>query len=194
MLAKAGANSLLGAVSPTPTLLWFRHDLRLQDNPALHAALTRGAPVIPLYIWDEAGSGRTGQSASPRGPVRNADGCDASLGSRHPAYANAPAVFYAQQVRCASALFGAEALRQLQPGKTQAEQLAQRLCAESCAVEATGSLAVASSRATHHGFGRRWATFVRTSATLPGCRQPPAAVVQRPARRKRTAKFCCATA
>jgi len=57
MLAKAGANSLLGGVSPTPTLLWFRHDLRLQDNPALHAALTRGAPVIPLYIWDEAGEG-----------------------------------------------------------------------------------------------------------------------------------------
>lgn len=34
-----------------PTLVWFRRDLRLADNPALHAALERGGPVIPLYIW-----------------------------------------------------------------------------------------------------------------------------------------------
>ena len=42
----------------TPTLLWFRQDLRLQDNPALQAALTRGAPVIPVYILDESGEGQ----------------------------------------------------------------------------------------------------------------------------------------
>ncbi|MEO6874071.1 MAG: deoxyribodipyrimidine photo-lyase [Opitutaceae bacterium] len=41
----------------TPTLLWFRQDLRLQDNSALHAALARGGPVIPIYLWDEAGEG-----------------------------------------------------------------------------------------------------------------------------------------
>ncbi len=41
----------------TPTLLWFRQDLRLQDNPALQAALARGGPVIPVFIWDEAGEG-----------------------------------------------------------------------------------------------------------------------------------------
>ncbi|MBL9188729.1 MAG: deoxyribodipyrimidine photo-lyase [Opitutaceae bacterium] len=40
------------------TLLWFRHDLRLQDNPALHAALARGVPVVPVFILDEAGEGR----------------------------------------------------------------------------------------------------------------------------------------
>ena len=40
-----------------PTLLWFRQDLRLQDNPALQAALARGAPIIPLYILDDAGEG-----------------------------------------------------------------------------------------------------------------------------------------
>ncbi|RYF95032.1 MAG: deoxyribodipyrimidine photo-lyase [Caulobacteraceae bacterium] len=40
--------------SDTPTLLWFRQDLRLADNPALHAAITAaGAPVIPVYILDE---------------------------------------------------------------------------------------------------------------------------------------------
>ncbi|MDP3073946.1 MAG: deoxyribodipyrimidine photo-lyase [Opitutaceae bacterium] len=40
------------------TLLWFRHDLRLQDNPALHAALARGQPVIPVFILDDEGEGR----------------------------------------------------------------------------------------------------------------------------------------
>ena len=34
-------------------LVWFRNDLRLADNPALHAALASGAPVILLYILDE---------------------------------------------------------------------------------------------------------------------------------------------
>jgi deoxyribodipyrimidine photo-lyase len=33
------------------SLLWFRQDLRLSDNPALRAALDRGQPVIPVFIW-----------------------------------------------------------------------------------------------------------------------------------------------
>ncbi|HVO49319.1 MAG TPA: deoxyribodipyrimidine photo-lyase [Steroidobacteraceae bacterium] len=33
------------------TIVWFRQDLRLRDNPALHAAAARGRPVIPVYIW-----------------------------------------------------------------------------------------------------------------------------------------------
>ncbi len=32
------------------TLLWLRHDLRLDDNPALAAAAARGA-VVPVFIW-----------------------------------------------------------------------------------------------------------------------------------------------
>lgn len=31
-------------------LVWFRRDLRLQDNPALHAALEAGHTPIPVYI------------------------------------------------------------------------------------------------------------------------------------------------
>jgi deoxyribodipyrimidine photo-lyase len=34
-----------------PALVWFRQDLRLEDNPALAAALDRGGPVVPLFIW-----------------------------------------------------------------------------------------------------------------------------------------------
>ena len=37
-----------------PTLVWFRNDLRVSDNPALHAAAKSGAPIIALYILEEA--------------------------------------------------------------------------------------------------------------------------------------------
>lgn len=40
-----------------PTLLWFRRDLRLDDNPALAAAIDRGGPVIPLFILDDDDAG-----------------------------------------------------------------------------------------------------------------------------------------
>lgn len=39
--------------SLAPVLVWLRQDLRLADNPALHAAVQSGAPVIVLYIYDE---------------------------------------------------------------------------------------------------------------------------------------------
>ena len=42
----------------SPVILWFRRDLRLDDNPALGAAVATGRPVIPLYILDETGEGR----------------------------------------------------------------------------------------------------------------------------------------
>ncbi len=45
-----------------PILLWFRKDLRLDDNHALQAAATSGRPVIPIYIREpeEDGSGPLG--------------------------------------------------------------------------------------------------------------------------------------
>ncbi len=39
------------SVIPPSTLVWFRQDLRLRDNPALTYASERGS-VIPLYIFD----------------------------------------------------------------------------------------------------------------------------------------------
>ncbi|WP_339947346.1 deoxyribodipyrimidine photo-lyase [uncultured Albimonas sp.] len=36
----------------SPALLWLRRDLRLADNPALHAAIARGGPVIAVWILD----------------------------------------------------------------------------------------------------------------------------------------------
>lgn len=40
--------------SSAPLILWFRQDLRLNDNPALAAAADSGRPVIALYILDTA--------------------------------------------------------------------------------------------------------------------------------------------
>ena len=45
-------------MSASPTILWFRLDLRLADNAALAAALARAGAVIPVYILDDAGEGR----------------------------------------------------------------------------------------------------------------------------------------
>lgn len=39
-------------MTPSSTLLWFRQDLRLEDQPALAAAAEAG-PVIPVYILDD---------------------------------------------------------------------------------------------------------------------------------------------
>lgn len=33
------------------SIVWFRSDLRLADNPALHAAIGQGGSVLPLFIW-----------------------------------------------------------------------------------------------------------------------------------------------
>ena len=51
-----------------PSVMWFRRDLRLRDNPALAAAAADG-PVLPLFVldpalWRPAGVGRRGYLAA----------------------------------------------------------------------------------------------------------------------------------
>ncbi|MFK3679082.1 cryptochrome/photolyase family protein [Microbacterium sp. NPDC090218] len=41
----------------SPSLLWFRDDLRLADNPALRAAVDRGEPVLAVFVLDEVSPG-----------------------------------------------------------------------------------------------------------------------------------------
>jgi deoxyribodipyrimidine photo-lyase len=48
------------------TIVWFRQDLRLQDNPALAAAVARGAPVVPVFILDDAAEGNWPAGAAAR--------------------------------------------------------------------------------------------------------------------------------
>ncbi|MCS5495730.1 DNA photolyase family protein [Cnuibacter physcomitrellae] len=35
------------------SVVWFRDDLRVHDNPALHEAVERGGPIVCLYVLDE---------------------------------------------------------------------------------------------------------------------------------------------
>jgi deoxyribodipyrimidine photo-lyase len=48
------------------TIVWFRQDLRLADNPALHAAVERGEPVVPVYIWAPEDEGEWPPGAASR--------------------------------------------------------------------------------------------------------------------------------
>jgi deoxyribodipyrimidine photo-lyase len=38
-------------LSNSPSICWFRLDLRLDDNPALTAGVAHAGPVIPAFIW-----------------------------------------------------------------------------------------------------------------------------------------------
>ncbi|GAB3605094.1 deoxyribodipyrimidine photo-lyase [Conyzicola nivalis] len=40
-----------------PSIVWLRDDLRLADNPALTAAVTRDAPMVVVYLLDEESRG-----------------------------------------------------------------------------------------------------------------------------------------
>ncbi|AUG28550.1 MULTISPECIES: deoxyribodipyrimidine photo-lyase [Microbacterium] len=44
-------------MSASPSLVWFRDDLRLADNPALRAAVDRGGPVVAVFVLDEESPG-----------------------------------------------------------------------------------------------------------------------------------------
>ena len=35
------------------TIVWFRDDLRIGDNPALHEAVNRGEPIVAVFVLDE---------------------------------------------------------------------------------------------------------------------------------------------
>ena len=48
------------------SLVWFRQDLRLADNPALTAAAQRGEPVVALYVLDDATTGHWKMGAASR--------------------------------------------------------------------------------------------------------------------------------
>ncbi|MDP1579886.1 MAG: deoxyribodipyrimidine photo-lyase [Candidatus Didemnitutus sp.] len=48
------------------TVVWFRQDLRLADNAALDAAGARGAPIVPVYILDDAAEQRWAAGGASR--------------------------------------------------------------------------------------------------------------------------------
>jgi deoxyribodipyrimidine photo-lyase len=48
------------------SLVWFRRDLRLADNPALAAAVARGGPVVAFYALDDQEAGRWAPGGASR--------------------------------------------------------------------------------------------------------------------------------
>lgn len=53
-------------MSSSPSIVWFRHDLRLDDNPALLAAIRRDAAVVPVFIWPPEEEGDWAPGAASR--------------------------------------------------------------------------------------------------------------------------------
>lgn len=47
-------------------IVWFRQDLRLDDNPALIAALKAGYKIIPLFILDDVHAGQWARGGASR--------------------------------------------------------------------------------------------------------------------------------
>jgi deoxyribodipyrimidine photo-lyase len=47
------------------TIVWFRQDLRIEDNAALNAAIERNEKVLPLFIWspEDEGSWSLGEAS-----------------------------------------------------------------------------------------------------------------------------------
>ena len=51
--------------SRSPIILWFRRDLRVDDNPALCFACEQNQPIVPVYIWspEEDGVWQMGEAS-----------------------------------------------------------------------------------------------------------------------------------
>jgi deoxyribodipyrimidine photo-lyase len=72
------------AAFETPsTLVWFRQDLRLADNPALQAAVKTGGPLACVFVFDDAAHGAWAPGAASRWWLHHALGAlSAELAAR----------------------------------------------------------------------------------------------------------------
>jgi len=107
------------------SIVWFRQDLRLTDNPALQAALQRGGAILPVYIDSPDEDGRWPDGGAARWWLRvNLQVLDAQLrelGSRL-VYARGPALPALQRL-CAES--GADAVfwnRRYEPAAMQRDR------------------------------------------------------------------------
>ena len=48
------------------TIVWFRNDLRLDDQPAVLFAAAAGEPVVPVYCWHPSAAGRWAPGGASR--------------------------------------------------------------------------------------------------------------------------------
>ena len=67
----------------SPHIVWLRRDLRMADQPALHAAAEAG-PVIPVYVLDDASAGDHAYGGASRWWLHHSlESLAKSLGARH---------------------------------------------------------------------------------------------------------------
>ena len=73
-------------MSASPSIVWFRDDLRVADHPALQAAVGRGEPVVLLFLLDEQSEGIRRLGGASRwwlhGSLRALESRLAALGGR----------------------------------------------------------------------------------------------------------------
>ncbi|MCY4265050.1 MAG: deoxyribodipyrimidine photo-lyase [Gammaproteobacteria bacterium] len=80
-------------------LLWFRQDLRLQDNPALIAAASSGT-VLPIYILDDVNAGNWKAGAASRWwLLHSLEALDKALGHRLWVFSGDPLILIPQLVQ-----------------------------------------------------------------------------------------------
>ena len=78
-MTSAGDEHGGGRTGGGPTIVWFRNDLRMADQPALHAAVERGEPVLCIFIL-EADNGLRPLGAASRWWLHHSlDGLGADL-------------------------------------------------------------------------------------------------------------------
>jgi len=126
-------------VTAPVTLVWLRRDLRLTDNPALHAAVAGGGPVVPVFIWgDEPGPWSTGAAARWR-LYHSLRALDADLrrrGSRLVVVRRPAVAALAELARRCDARH-LHCSRTLDPGEPSATQLAKALAAAGAPIGVT---------------------------------------------------------
>jgi len=71
------------STGPPPIILWYRQDLRVADHPALTAAADTGAPVLPLFVWDDETPGAWAPGGAGRWWLAGSlEALEADLGAR----------------------------------------------------------------------------------------------------------------
>jgi deoxyribodipyrimidine photo-lyase len=87
-LTPGGRVESVPAAETSPVVMWFRRDLRLDDNPALLAALAAG-PTVPLFVvdpvlWGRSGPARRGYLAASLRALEASLDCDLVIRSGDP--------------------------------------------------------------------------------------------------------------
>lgn len=164
-----------------PTLMWFRRDLRRQDNPALAAAATSGADggVVPVFILDPALWGPAGPARQTY-LLRSLRALDADLGGHLVVRRGDPAEEVAGLVREVGASEVHMAADHGPYGRRRDERVAGAMRTAGVEVVVTGSsYAVAPGRVLK-GDGTPYAVFTPFSkAWLAHGWRPPAVMPER---------------